>query len=141
MFNTLTNALPNGERLMLDGFLVYFRRTWLTGLALTLWNKYGINNQHRTNNIVESWHSRLKAVLPTHPNIYIFVKALKTIHACTKITIDKASCGVSPPKGKAKYIRLEQRLEKAFMRHRTLSISTEVLLATVQHCVNTTKHY
>lgn len=140
VFDRLVNVLPDAEHVKLDPFIAYFRNTWLNGYSLILWNKYDTSYKNRTNNVVESFHSSLKRLLPTHPNIYVFVNALKKIHACAKLEIAKAACDASPPKRQRKYVKLEERLAKAFSKHKAKQIDTERLLATVQHYVNTTKH-
>jgi hypothetical protein len=138
-FDILTNTLPNDDRSKLDSFITYFFSTWLRGYNLNMWNKYNMASENRTNNVLESWHSGLKRLLPTHPNIFVFVTALKQMQALTQITIAKADCGVTPPKRQRKYVELNKRLEKAFAMYNGGKINTVQLLNKVQHCVNTTK--
>jgi len=53
-------------------------------------------------------------MIPTLPNLFIFIHAIKQQHACSKINKPKGRIGDSPPKRKSKYIRLEERIQKAF---------------------------
>ena len=89
-FDACVAQLKDEDKRLFEGFILYFRETWVNGLfPVKLWNKYGQDYLHRTNNRVESWHSTLKQKLPSHPNIFILVNALKTMEAGTEITLLK----------------------------------------------------
>ena len=105
------SALSDQDHLKLALFIEYFRSTWLYGSFSTeMWNKYGQDKHHQTNNAVESWHASLKHLLPTYPNIYIFIDDLKKQQAIGQLTIAKADAGQSPVKQKLKYRRLDKKL-------------------------------
>jgi len=56
-------------------------------------------------------------MMPTLSNLFIFIHVIKQQHACSKIYKSKAKIGDSPPKRKSKYIKLEERIQKAFDKH------------------------
>ena len=64
-----TRDLPRTVYILRD-FINYFRDTWVQGLyKCPMWNKYGADHLHRTNNRLEVWHSTLVKKLPIHPNV------------------------------------------------------------------------
>jgi len=104
MFEQLETAMTETDKNRLHFFIAYFRTTWLNGsFALTMWNKYGLDHQHRTNNAMESWHAQLQKCLTVHPNIFGFIHGLKICHASAIINLSKAAAGASPVKRKPKY--------------------------------------
>lgn len=121
---------------VLREFIQYFRDTWVSGLFnRSMWNKYGEDYLHRTNNRVESWHSNLKKTLPIHPNIYIFVSYLKKIQSGAKLTLLKADAGESPKKRRQKYVNFESAITKVHKQHENGDISTSHLLRKARHFV------
>ena len=117
-----------------------FRLTWLNGIfRINMWNKYGMDHRHRTNNAMESWHSSLNKCLPVHSNIYIFIHGLKICQATAKINLCKAKAGSSPRRRK-KYIQLE-KIMTAHARYSRGEIDTARLLRTVQHYTNLFKKW
>jgi hypothetical protein len=140
MFDELVNLLSVPDQHQLQGFIAYFRSTWLNGnFSIDMWNKYGADIHHRTNNAMESWHATLKLILPAHPNIYVLIGVLKQQQALAKVNIAKAAAGQSPPKRKAKYRKLEEKLQKLNEKHVLQHINTNQLLTKVHNCVNTAK--
>ena len=87
----LVHRLSDEEQTKLASFIDYFRATWLGGMfPISMWNKNGTDRQHRTNNAMESWHASLRRLLPTHPNLFIFIHAIKTQQASSKIVVCQA---------------------------------------------------
>jgi len=64
---------------------------------------------------------------------------LKICQASTKVAISKAKAGASPPKRKLKYVKLEEKIQKAFDKHVSGEIDSGRLLRIVQYSVNLTK--
>ena len=136
-FSNCINNLTQENSDVLKQFIAYFRDTWVSGLFPTsMWNKYGQNYLHRTNNRVESWHATLKHKLPIHPNIYVLIRALKSVESGTQLTLAKVDAGDSPPQRRAKYVKLEATLQKAYEMHRSGEMDTAALLRRVRHCVH-----
>ena len=139
-FEEAVGSLSPENRTQLAEFIEYFRATWLDGLfPINMWNKYGCDIRHRTNNAMEGWHSSLRRLLPTHPNIFVFIGAIKQIQVGAQVTMAKALAGQSPPKSKLKYRKLDEKVLKAHNRHENGDIDTDQLLRTVKHCFNATK--
>jgi len=139
-FNMLVQSLSARALEKLNVFVPYFQNTWLNGtFSLPLWNKYGLDNQHRTNNAMESWHGQLNKMLPSHPNIFVFLSAIQKQHTCASVKIAKANAGESPPISRRKYVMLEKKLASAYQKHRQGGIDTQQLLSKVQYSVNTCK--
>ena len=88
---------------------------------------------------MESWHSSLRRLLPTHPNIFVFIYAIKKQHTITKIHIQNAQQGATPPRRRKKYILLEDRLKKAFSDHVAGVLTTDMLLSRVKYCIKISK--
>jgi len=104
MFIIIKHLLSIDDIRKLAFFINYFTSTWLEGsFPITMWNKCGCDKHHRTNNAMENWHGRLNKVLPKHPNIFVFISALKQDNSNAEVTMAKATTGQSPPKGKPKY--------------------------------------
>ena len=88
---------------------------------------------------MEGWHSGLNKCLPVHPNIFIYIHAIKICQASAEKDISKSEAGASPPRRKPKYIRLEEKISKAHSQHVAGKIDTYRLLRTVQYSVNLNK--
>lgn len=87
-FETFILTLEAHYMTLFADFITYFRSTWLFGnFPIKMWNVYGHDHLHRTNNVVESWHAGLKRKLPNHPNVFVFISAIKTIQSCTEMRI------------------------------------------------------
>jgi len=110
----------------LQGFLLYFEANWigtppagnvrnwlLPRVELSVWNVYDAvrNNQHRTNNCVEGWHTRFQQLIGScHPNIYKFLGHLKKEEDMTRLQMAQMQAGMPPPAQKRVYRRLNQRI-------------------------------
>ena len=131
-FEEAVGSLSAENRTQLAEFIEYFRATWLDGLfPIQMWNKYGCDIHHHTNNAMEGWHSSLRHLLPTHPNIFVFIGAIKQIQVGVQVTMAKALAGQSPPKSKLKYRKLDEKVLKAHNKHENGAIETEQFLRTV----------
>ena len=133
------SVLPT-ESFALTEFISYFRLTWLNSIfSISLWNKYGMDYLHRTNNQVESWHATLRHKIATTPNIFVLIRALKLQASSTSIIVQKADAGVPPPKRTPKYEKLEQQLQKLHSEHSAGSLTTNEALHHARHLTRTLK--
>lgn len=66
MYRALTPYLQN--RFL--AFRRYYQNQWLTRIGPRGFSVFGL--QHRTNNVIESWHSLLKRKLDIHPYAWDF---------------------------------------------------------------------
>ena len=114
-------------------FIAYFEPTWLDGqFPVHMWNVYHSNI--RTNNQVESWHSRLnRTVGLTHPNIYRLLDTLRREQTLTELTLQRARRGVSPPRRRRKYRDLDRRLDRLRDAYQQGLTKTEEFLDSVRH--------
>jgi len=132
-FDAIVDAIPQTREYVLRPFIAYFRTTWLNGIfPIPMWNKYGCDHKHRTNNAVESWHARLKRRSNNHPNIFVRVLSIKHEQALTEITLVQALNGGTPAPRRPKYVRLENRLLKLHGQHVDGAIRTQQLLRRVR---------
>jgi hypothetical protein len=128
-FDSILAAVPQTHVLLLESFFEYFLSTWITGqFQLSMWNKYGFDYQHRTNNVVESCHAHLKHRITKHPNIFRHVHAIKHEQALAEITLARAVDGEDAPKRRKKYVKLEKRLLDLHAQHSNGKITTHKLL-------------
>ena len=134
LFNACLSQLNEPHTMLLHRFIDYFSDTWLDGMfPIKMWNKYGQDFLHRTNNRVESWHSTLKQKLPMYPNIFMLINALKMMECGTELTLLKADAGESPPRRRIKYVKLEEKLKRANDLHKNGSISVMDLLKRIRY--------
>ena len=119
-------------------FVGYFAPTWLDGqFPVRMWNVY--NSNVRTNNQVESWHSRLnRTVGLTHPNVYRLLDSLRREQTLTELTLRQARQGASPPRRRHKYLQLDRRLERLRDAYRQGLTTTAQFLDAVRHIAH---HY
>jgi hypothetical protein len=135
-FDAICSQVPVTRSVLLEPFFRYFLATWVNGtFPLSMWNKYGADYRHRTNNVVESWHARLKHRMRNHPNIFVLVKALKHEQSMSEVTLARAANGGSPVARRAKYVNLEKRLLCLHAQHSEGSLTTSDLLQKVRHAV------
>jgi hypothetical protein len=85
----------------------------------SLWNHYGTEGPHTTNNI-EGWHSKLKKMTQhAHSNIYTAIQLFKDIQNSIEITtIQRAVGGTIRPRAK-KYLNIDRRLATLKDRYQT----------------------
>ena len=133
-FDACITGLSADHLNILQDFISYFRDTWVNGLfCRRMWNKYGLDHLHRTNNRVESWHSTLKKKLPIHPNIFVFINALKVIESGGQLVLLRVDAGEEPPRRRVKYVQLEEAIQKSHASHVSGEINTTNLLKRVRH--------
>lgn len=70
-YTTLKNALPRDRQNVLRGFLNYFERYWLGVVKPHGFSVHGLGR--RTNNISESYNSKLQHKLGPHPGPWDFL--------------------------------------------------------------------
>ena len=135
-FETFISSLEPQYATLLADFFNYFRSTWLFGkFPIKMWNVYGHDHLHRTNNVVESWHAGLKRKFPNHPNVFTYISGIKAMQSCTEMRIVQASNGESPARRRLKYRKLEAQLAKLHQQHETNKITTSELWRSVRHNV------
>lgn len=140
IFNQMKDGLDGLEKDLLVNFVDYFICTWLDGVFhISMWNKYGLDHQHRTNKALESWHSKLEQSLTVHPNIYTFILGLKKLHEYAKIKLSEATAMMTPPKRKLKYRKLDEIMKNAHDSHVHGEIRTDELLSKIRYLVNISK--
>lgn len=83
--------------------------TWMHGFALQIWDWHQV--EVRTNNHVESWHSRFnKHMSKPHLSIYRFLLALKEEHDNMQVLITERENGEPLPRRNEDYDRLHRRM-------------------------------
>lgn len=81
----------------------------------------------------------MKKHLPTHPNIFVFLNALKIAQAKTEMDISKVEVGVEPPVRKPKLVKFEAKIEESYKKHVDGQITTDRLLSIVRYHTNVCK--
>lgn len=66
----------------------------------------------KTNNQVEGWHNKLRQFVGIHPNIFHFIKEMKTEQHEQEIILAQIEAGAEPPPRRKLYIKSEARLLK-----------------------------
>ena len=131
-FYQITAGLTDAQNQFLLGIKNYFLTTWMDGIfPIKMWNQFNCDNDHRTNNKMES----LKKKLPPKPNIYVFVKTLQSDNALANIMFSKADLGEEPPRRKTKYITFENSLQKAWNKYLTGDIDVTDLHKRCRHYI------
>ena len=106
----------NSERIQdkLNQLKDYMFNTWIKADArfpVCLWTRYEVSGP-RTNNHLEGYHSGLKkAIKVAHPNIFVFIEAIKVEQKKNEVKLGQALSGgqVSQPRGN--YVRLEKKIQ------------------------------
>ncbi|XP_044005459.1 uncharacterized protein LOC122850365 [Aphidius gifuensis] len=116
---------------VLNTFLSYFKNTWLGVVnargkrkalfELKLWNCYErvVNNDSRTNNSVEGWHSSFNTLFSSaHSSMGEFINCLKDEQSQTEIFLAQIDVqrDISPYK-KRRYAEVDNRLVKIVMSY------------------------
>ena len=135
-FQACVDRLSNVHYMLLTHFIDYFRSTWLDGIfSLKMWNHFLCDNNHRTNNRIESWHATLKHKIPSKPNIFILIKNLQSEEALANISWDKAEIGEEPPARRRKYVLFEKSLEKTWDSFQRNELTVEHMHRRVRHYI------
>ncbi|KAL8568606.1 hypothetical protein ACOMHN_006270 [Nucella lapillus] len=118
--------------------LLYYTDTWLNGsFPQSMWNVSDASI--RTNNSVESWHSKLNSLIGrTHPNIHTLVSVLRKEQWQTEQIIARARLGFEPPLQKKKYRQLENRLNRVRLQYRAGEMNSNDYITILSHMVH---HY
>ena len=130
-FTAVCNEPLVANNAAIQRFVAYFEPTWLNRqLPVRMWNVFHSNV--RTNNQVESWHSRLnRTVGLVHPNVYRLLDSLRREQTFTELTLRQARQGASPPRRRPKYRLLNRRLERLPDAYRQGQTTTEQYLDAV----------
>ncbi|KAK7116108.1 hypothetical protein V1264_001850 [Littorina saxatilis] len=115
---------------------LYYKSTWLSGeYPPAMWNVH--DTDIRTNNRVESWHSKLnKIVGRQHPNVHVLVNILREEQAQMEISLNRARLGARPPSRRRKYRELDERLMRLREMFRQGDMTTDEFLTSVRHIVH-----
>ena len=57
-----------------QGFLQYFKNTWMT--RERIWNVWALD-KNRTNNHMDGWHCHLEVTIQNNPNLWLFIQKIK----------------------------------------------------------------
>lgn len=119
-------------------FHSYFRATWLNGqFQIALWNLYGVNHVHRTNNVVESQDVRFNRIVRSAPrSVYTLILHVQREECHTMAIIDQSKLGFMPAHSKSKYDQLHERIQKLYESHLHRSISTAELMNKSRHLIH-----
>ena len=106
----LNQIMEENESLTLYPLFGYINRFWLRQIGAEQLSLY--NRPFRTNNAIESFHSRLKRIMGVHPNIYIFVQKLIQIANEVKMDCNRLARGLAiARKKKTKYVLHDRQLQ------------------------------
>lgn len=118
MHNAWNIILQEARRTNTDitSLLQYFYRTWLVNehqlFNINTWNHWS-NQGPRTNNNVESFHSKLGRMMTSRrPNFYQIITILAEMNDQAKVYYTRILIGHSPNKRKKKYVEADERLER-----------------------------
>lgn len=99
----------HGDADFLDVIARYFGPTWFNRYPLTMWDWHG--RDVRTNNNVESWHSRFNKFLSQpHMSFFKFVSALKEEHEKCQDEMTGRENGEPLPRRNKEYQRLNEKI-------------------------------
>lgn len=106
-YNELLTAAPSE----LIGLFNYYKSYWIDNIGVELFN---VNNrEHRTNNAVESWHSRFKKiVIQKSPNIFELIHFLIQEQVGTEQTIGNLELGLKVADKKSQTTRLDSNIQR-----------------------------
>ena len=108
-----------------QSFTDYITEQWVEGDIL-VWNHFGTEGPHTTNNI-EAWHGKLKKkVQHSHPNIFTIIQTFKEIQNSNDINrIQREAGGTVRPHAK-KYHNIDRRL--AILKERFQYRMTDLMI-------------
>ena len=113
-----------------DKLVDYFTSTWVNGqFQVRQWNYYKVDGP-RTNNHVESWHSRLKKT--AHLNVYELVEVIKREESNTTIKVQQLLAGASLAPRRRRF-REKERIQSLFQRFELGTSSIDDCLEMVKH--------
>ena len=123
----------NSERIQdkLNQLKDYMFNTWTKADArfpVCLWTRYEVSGP-RTNNHLEGYHSGLKkAIKVAHPNIFVFIEAIKVEQKKNEVKLGQALSGgqVSQPRGN--YVRLEKKIQDRIAQYSSGSLTIDNFL-------------
>ena len=105
-------ALPRIEKLKLDDFLKYFKRSWLIQVKSNELSIFDLENV--TNNGAESYHARLKCLFKTsHPQIWKFMDTLNTTIADCDNEISRLEQGKDITRSRKIHVRVNMEYRKS----------------------------
>lgn len=66
-------------------FIAYYANQWVyNDVYRVLVNCYGRAGHRRTNNNLEGWHNKIKALLQVHPNLWVFIENLQALQQSSR---------------------------------------------------------
>ena len=100
----LIRQFPN-----LQVFINYVWNTYMVGnFPIIIWNVFDRNMSERSNNCVESYHSRWnESVGVRHPSLWILIRKLQDQQALSRNTLTRANNGYPPVPRRRKWANLE----------------------------------
>lgn len=115
----------------------YFRRNYLDGnFPPNTWNVFTRPMNIRTNNTIESYHSRWnKAVGVRHPSLWQFIRVLKDQQAVNNVNIRAIRNGEEPPRRRRKWRLLENRIETLKTRYNQGDMNINAYWRAVCHLI------
>jgi hypothetical protein len=118
------NAQRTQLQIQTGEFFEYFESTWVGQrrrrawtqplFPLEMWNTYQavLNDQHRTNNNLEGWHTRFESLIGgNHPNYMRFVEFLKQEEDLNRMQAVQFLAGGNIPPSRVKYRLLNDRIK------------------------------
>ena len=122
----------------LEDFFNYFNRNYMNGnFPPVTWNVFQRPMEFRTNNFVESYHSRWNdAVAVRHPSLWNFIRVLRDQQqAVQEAVIENIRNGNPPPKRKRKWRILEGRINSLKEEYGNGERNLESYWHAVTYCV------
>ena len=130
----LIRRFPN-----LANFLTYFEDTWVNDNARfprRMWNVNVRPMEYRTNNHVESFHSRWNAdVGVAHPNLWVFIRKMKNNQIVTENTVAAVQLGRPAPRRARKWRLLEARIDVLKIRLANNNITIDQFWRSIRHTI------
>ena len=98
----------------LQDFITYVWNTYLAGnLPILLWNVFDRGMSTRTNNCVESYHSRWnESVCVRHPSLWILIRKLQDQQVLSRNSLLRSNNGYPPVSRRRKWVRLEASINR-----------------------------
>ena len=123
--------------LELNPIFEYYNEFWISKIGI---NMYNVNGRfHRTNNALESWHSRFNKSWSEEPilNIFILIQFLIS----EQVSTDSLITNLSYDRPVTYTPKRVTRIEKLILRHTTRFseglINEQTFLAAIGHCLHT----